>query len=82
MIKCSAKKGGYAETTCKNLDSVLEIHPTARSKGMFVGEMINIESGKDLGSIISVKSGDHIKRGFTANFCPFCGGELRDSSSD
>ncbi len=80
--RCSPKAGGYALELCKALQDVVEFHPTKRSKGVYLGSMVNIKTSEELGSMISVHSGDSIGRGRCMNYCPFCGGALRDFSRD
>lgn len=81
-VKCSPKKVGYAETLCKALEGIVEIRPSKRSKGVYLGTMVNWKTGEELGSMISIHSGDSIGRGRCMNICPFCGGYLRDCSND
>ena len=76
MIKCTAKKEGYAETVCKAMTKACEHHPTKRSKGVFVRNLINIDTGEERGLGILIKSGEYREKGIYVNFCPFCGGKL------
>lgn len=84
LRKCSATAGGYAATTCEALDDATDIHPTKRSKGLFYAN-ISRKVGDDwvsAGTRVTAHSGIFVGDGICLNFCPFCGGELRDSSGD
>ena len=80
--KCTFKNDGYADYLCKNLSSIIEYYPTKRSKGVFVRNIVNINTSEDKGGLVVAKSGDHIPKGFAFNYCPFCGELLRDTSDD
>ena len=82
MAKCSMKKGGYAENICDALMSVSDIFPTKKSKGIYRHTIVNLKTGDLLGQMVKVKQGDHLAEGLVFNYCPFCGGKLRDTSQD
>lgn len=82
MAKCSMKKGGYAKNICDALMSVSDIFPNKKSKGIYRHTIVNLETGDRLGQMVKVKQGDHLAEGLVFNFCPFCGGKLRDTSKD
>jgi hypothetical protein len=78
VVKCTAKAGGYAETLCDALNSVGDTSPRKQSKGIFFGQMVNFETGEDVGVRVIIKQGNHQANGLVLNNCPFCGGELHD----
>lgn len=81
FTKCTAKKGGYSETQCKALKSIVTHLNSSRAKGLFYSNVIDLETTRELGVAILIKS-EQAPRGLYLNFCPFCGGELRYSSED
>jgi hypothetical protein len=70
--KCQMKTGGYADTFCTALERSVEINPTKKEKGLFIAP------NAKLGQRVTVHSGDFLGKGIVANYCPFCGGQLRD----
>lgn len=81
MSDCTKKSGGYAENLCAFMAEVASFNPTKRQKGVFIHSMVNIETNEKLGTGVSVKT-DSRPNGVFLNYCPFCGGELRDQSRD
>ncbi len=83
-MKCKPIKGGYVdpESICEALTMATERGPAGRRKGLFSSSMINLDTRYSLGVAITLKAGEFSKNGIYLNFCPFCGGELRDSSED
>lgn len=81
-VKCSPKHDGYASTICNALRDAVDFHPTKRSRGIYSANITNIETMESVGTRITVHSGDFIGNGIVANYCPFCGGALRDMSND
>lgn len=83
MEKCTARKDGYAATLCQSIRELTEIHPTAKAKGVFQASIVDVSSGEKKGERITLHSGEFRgKGGIVANYCPFCGGSLRDFSGD
>ena len=80
FVKCTAKKGGYAETRCNALTSVTEQHipRSKRTKGLFHSAIVDMETGGHLGTRVILKQGPHMEHGIVLNVCPFCGGPLVD----
>jgi len=78
---CKKKDGGYAESICDFMASLAERNPTIRQKGLFMHSMLNIQTNERLGTAISIKTKSN-QKGLFLNYCPFCGGELRDQSGD
>ena len=82
-MKCTAMKNGYADTLCKAIREASEYHPTKRTKGILNSEIVSMDTGDRKGARINISSGKYIEaKAVVANFCPFCGGELRDTSND
>ena len=79
MNKCTAKNGGYSATQCGALKHAVSYGVHGRSKGLFAGSIIDLKTEESLGTAIIIKS-EAIPKGLYLNFCPFCGGELRDIS--
>ena len=85
MSKCNFLKGGYAdpESMCKALiESIQWGRQTKKSRGLYSGSIVNIKSNERLGEQIKLKSGEFTQDGICLNFCPFCGGQIRDTSED
>lgn len=82
MAKCSMRKGGYAENICDALMSVSDIFPTKKSKGIYRHSIVNLETREKLGRQVKIKQGEYLAGGLVFNYCPFCGGKLRDTSKD
>lgn len=85
LNKCSFVKGGYAdsESVCTALVKAMQGgRQTKKSRGLYSGSMVNFNSGERLGEQIKLKSGEFVESGICLNFCPFCGGQLRDMSED
>ena len=83
MSKCNFVKGGYAdpESMCKAL--IMSIQggvQTKRSSGLHSASVVNTVAGLRIGEQIKLKSGEFMENGVCLNFCPFCGGQLRDDS--
>lgn len=80
MSRCAPKKDGYADSLCSVMVRASERFASPRQKGLIAGNMVNMESGERLGTIIQVSSGEFIGKGnrMLLNFCPFCGGQLHD----
>lgn len=81
MEDCRKKDGGYAEFICEFMAEAASYNPTKRQKGLFMHSMVNIQTNERLGTAISVKT-ESKPNGVFLNYCPFCGGELRDQSRD
>jgi len=81
MERCTAKQGGYSQTQCKAIKQIASMHTRSKSKGLFFSSIVNLENGESLGIGFTVKT-EQSPRGTYLNFCPFCGGELRDMSED
>lgn len=79
--KCSPKKNGYAEILCDPLMKSIADHAPSKRKGILKGTMINIKTLEEEGECISLVSGE-FKNGIVLNYCPFCGGHLRDLTND
>lgn len=82
METCTEKKGGYAATLCEHLQSVSDVLPTKKSKGIYKHKIVNVETGESKGTMVKIKQGNHLAKGLVFNYCPFCGGKLRDTSKD
>lgn len=78
FVKCSHKTGGYSDTRCDALSSILEYYPKSNSKGVFGKSIVNIETNENLGVMVVMKLGKFQKDGVVMNICPFCGGSLID----
>ena len=63
---------------CHALDAVLEPQGGAGTKyqGLKLQTLINIDTGKFSRHLVTLKSGEHSKKGIVFNLCPFCGEEL------
>ena len=83
-VKCTAKKGGYAETRCNALTSVTEQYGkhAKRSKGLYHAAMVTLSTGANCGTRVILKQGQHMERGIVLKFCPFCGGPLVDQENN
>lgn len=77
---CTAFKGGYSLSHCDALKSVAKPHSKS-STGILYASTIDIKSKKSTGTRVAVRPrrGDSL---LVFNYCPFCQGELRDSSED
>lgn len=84
FVKCTAKKGGYAESRCEALCSVTEQYGkhAKRSKGLFHYAVVNIWTRENLGTRIILKQGPYMEKGIVLNVCPFCGGPLVDQENN
>ena len=81
--KCSYVKGGYADNVCSAMsDSAEGGRQTKKSKGVYSGSIVNIRTKERLGIQLKLKSGEFVENGICLNFCPFCGGQVRDMSED
>jgi hypothetical protein len=62
---------------CTSLERALDQgSPSSRSKGLFMSEVIDLETGKFTMSFIRLKLGGFSKKGVVINFCPFCGRDI------
>ena len=75
MIKCTAKKDGYALTFCEAMESTFRVRSSKSQRGLFVSEITNIKTGDRVGSLVFLVTPER-KNGIAFNVCPFCGGEL------
>ena len=85
MKKCGFVKDGYAdaETLCEGLlESIQGGRQTKKSRGLYSASIVNFKTRQRLGEQIKLKSGEFTENGICLNFCPFCGGQLRDTSED
>ena len=85
MSKCNFVKGGYAdaESMCQALiASIQGGMQTKKSRGLYSASVVNTNTGLLIGEQIKLKSGEFIENGICLNFCPFCGGKIRDMSED
>ena len=85
MEKCNYIKGGYADskTVCgAMLESIQGGRQTKKSRGLYSSSIVNFKTRARLGEKIKLKSGEFTEDGICLNFCPFCGGQLRDMSED
>ena len=83
MGKCNFVKGGYADDVCEALQESIEgSRQTKKSKGLYSSSVVEYHTRKRLGVQIKLKSGEFVETGICLNFCPFCGGGLRDTSED
>ena len=81
--KCTPKEGGYAKTLCSAMQEAADFHrPSKKSRGIYRTFGVNASSSADLGVTIKFYSGQFMPDGVFANFCPFCGGALRDFKRD
>lgn len=63
---------------CDMLAKALEYgNPSYRSKGAFIPERVNFNTGKSAIDIAQLHSGEYVGRGIAMNFCPFCGENLK-----
>lgn len=85
MGKCNYIKGGYADSkgVCRALlESIQGGRQTKKSRGLYSASIVNFKTRDRLGEQIKLKSGEFTEDGICLNFCPFCGGQLRDMSED
>ncbi|ECS0213258.1 TPA: hypothetical protein ACJK1Q_004459 [Salmonella enterica subsp. enterica serovar Typhimurium] len=69
-------------TPCEVLAAALEYgNPRPKSKGIFLPERVNINTGEKGISIVQVHSGAYVGRGAAVLFCPFCGTNLETWSN-
>lgn len=74
--KCSVS--GISVKCCDLLGKSLDgTNPTSRSKGLFLPERVNVNSGEKGHDIVQLHSGLYIGRGIALNFCPFCGENIQ-----
>lgn len=65
---------GRQLSPCETLSNALEYgNPRTKSKGFFLPERVNINTGERGISIVQLHSGDYVGRGVALHFCPFCG---------
>lgn len=79
--QCKKKTGGYAESLCDFMQSISTIGAGGKAKGLFTHNMVNVNSGEKLGVGVSIRTAER-PHGVFLNYCPFCGGELRDQERD
>lgn len=73
--KCEVQ--GDKITPCHTLGKALEYgNPAARSKGLFIPERVNINTGEPGTDIAQLHSGGYVGRGVALNYCPFCGEKI------
>ena len=69
---------GNKITPCEHLSRALEYgNPRAKSKGVFIPERVNFNTGEPGTDIAQLHSGAFVGRGIALNFCPFCGVSLK-----
>lgn len=63
---------------CAALAKALEYgNPAFKSKGIFIPERVNINTGEPGLDIAQIHSGRYVGRGVAMYFCPFCGESLK-----
>lgn len=63
---------------CAGLSRIVEQAPSsARGKGFYLDTYMNLKTGEMSMSFIRIKLGEFQKKGIVANFCPFCGLDIR-----
>ena len=82
MEKCSEKEGGYAASLCQHMAAIADVFPTKKSKGIYKHTIVNFIEGTSKGTLVKIKQGEHLAEGLVFNYCPFCGGKLRDTTKD
>jgi hypothetical protein len=59
---------------CTSLNRALDSgHPSSRSKGLFLSEVMDLNTGETIMSFIRLKLGGFSRKGVVINVCPFCG---------
>lgn len=78
MSNSKCQVNGNQITPCKVLAKALECgNPTSKSKGVFIPERVNINTGESGTDIGQIHSGQYVGRGVAMNYCPFCGESLK-----
>lgn len=73
--KCSIQ--GNQIVRCNVLSRAMEYgNPGFKSKGLFIPERVNINTGAPGTDIAQIHSGQYVGRGVAIAFCPFCGESL------
>lgn len=69
---------GKRISRCDHLAKATEYgNPTLKSKGLFIPERVNINTGEPGTDIAQLHSGEYVGPGVAMNFCPFCGESLK-----
>ncbi|TNL09064.1 hypothetical protein CYD30_14735 [Kosakonia cowanii] len=69
---------GNQIASCSSLADATEYgNPTSKSKGLFIPERVNINTGEPGTDIAQLHSGQYVGRGVAIVFCPFCGESLK-----
>lgn len=77
-MKDSCHVVGNKIAPCSRLSQALEYgNPRVKSKGIFIPERFNFNTGKPGTDIAQLHSGSFVGRGIALNFCPFCGVSLK-----
>ena len=77
MIRCSARKGGYANTLCETMEDLAQ---RKSSNGGTQALRSHFMQDAGTGRFVGLKITVHKKRNrVVLNYCPFCGGKLRDN---
>lgn len=64
---------------CSALSRIIEDAPSGgRAKGFFLDTYMNLKTGEMTMSFVRIKLGEWLKNGIVANFCPFCGVNIRN----
>lgn len=64
---------------CTSLNRIIEDAPSrGRTKGFFLDTYMNLNTGDLTMSFVRIKLGAFLKKGVVANFCPFCGTNIRN----
>ncbi|SLM07587.1 hypothetical protein BQ9544_2643 [Escherichia coli O127:H6] len=75
-LKC--RINGNQIEPCAVLAKALEYgNPAFKSKGIFIPERVNINTGEPGLDIAQIHSGQYVGRGVAMCFCPFCGESLK-----
>lgn len=78
MSESKCQINGNKIEPCAVLAKSLEYgNPTFKSKGIFIHERVNINTGESGIDIAQIHSGKYIGRGVAMCFCPFCGESLK-----
>ena len=71
--KCSLLAGGtYVDRCCKPLSEVSTGQHGRAGKGILSADMVELDTGKRLGTRYAIASGKHVKPPALLYFCPFC----------
>lgn len=78
MSNSKCQVNGNQITPCVVLGKALEYrNPSLKSKGIFIPERVNINTGERGTDIAQIHSGQYVGRGAAMFFCPFCGESLK-----